>query len=100
VSVRDQERRQREAERRITERMHAADRRVHGGILARQNAAEVRADQVIERIEKGSVDPHPLPSLREDSMASMESMTSMGSSPSMASIESAEPASDEQRSGG
>jgi hypothetical protein len=100
VSVRDQERRQREAERRITERMHAADRRVHGGILARQNAADVRADQVIERIEKGGVDPRPLPSLREDSMASMESMTSMGSSPSMASIESAEPVSDERRSGG
>jgi len=74
--------------------MLAADRRVHGGILARQNAADVRADQVIERIEKGGVDPRPLSSLREDSMASMESMTSM------ASIESAEPVSDEQRSGG
>jgi hypothetical protein len=94
VSVRDQERRQRKAERRIEERMQAADRRVHGGILARQNAADVRADQVIERIEKGGVDPRPPPSLREDSMASMESMTSMESSPSMASIESAEPVED------
>ncbi|HEX5847727.1 MAG TPA: hypothetical protein VFY59_00910 [Rubrobacter sp.] len=94
MSVRDQESRQRKAERRIEERMRAADRRVHGGILARQNAADVRADQVIERIEKGGVDPRPLPSLREDSMASMESMTSMGSSPSMASIESAEPVED------
>ena len=94
MSVRDQERRQREAERRIAARMHAADKRVHGGIMARQNAADVRADQVIERIEKGGVDPRPMPSLREDSMASMESMTSMESSPSMASIESAEPVED------
>ncbi|MBD0328081.1 MAG: hypothetical protein ICV68_16780 [Pyrinomonadaceae bacterium] len=100
MSVRDQERRQREAERRIAERMHAADRHVHGGILARQNAADVRSDQVIERIEKGGVDPRLLPSLREDSVDSMESMTSMESSPSMASLESAEPASDGQRSGG
>ena len=80
--------------------MRAADRRVRGGILARQKAADLRANEVVERIEKGGVDPRPLPSLREDSMASMESMTSMGSSPSMASIESAEPVSDEQGSGG
>jgi hypothetical protein len=94
MSVRDQERRQREAERRIAERMRAADRRVRGGILARQKAADLRANEVIERIEKGGVDPRPLPSLREDSMASMESTPSMESSPSMASIESAEPVSD------
>jgi hypothetical protein len=88
VSVRDQERRQKEAERRIDERMRAADRHVRGGILARQKAADLRANEVIERIEKGGVDPRPLPSLREDSMASMES------APSMESIESAEPMSD------
>jgi hypothetical protein len=90
VSVRDQERRQREAERRIDERMRAADRRVRGNMLARQKAADLRADDVIKRIERGGVDPRPLPSLREDSMASMESMPSMESSPSMESIESAE----------
>jgi len=93
VSIRDQERRQREAERKIAERVRAADDRVRD-ILARQNAADVRANQVIERIEKGGVDPRPLPSLREDSMASMESTPSIESSPSMASIESAEPVSD------
>ena len=70
--------------------MRAADRRVRGGILARQKAADLRADEVVERIEKGGVDPRPLPSLREDSMPSLESTPSMGSSPSMGSIESAE----------
>jgi len=74
--------------------MRAADRRVRGGILARQKAADLRANEVIERIEKGGVEPRPLPSLREDSMASMESVPSMESSPSMASIESAEPVND------
>jgi hypothetical protein len=74
--------------------MRAADKRVRGGILARQNAADMRANEVIERIEKGGVDPRPLPSLREDSMSSMESTPSMESSPSMASIESAEPVND------
>ena len=71
--------------------MRAADRRVRGGILARQDAADVRANEVVERIEKGGVDPRPLPGLREDSM---DSTPSMGSSPSMASIGSAEPMSD------
>ena len=94
MSVRNQERRQKEAERRIAEQMRAADRRVGGAILARQKAADLRANEVIERIEKGGVDPRPLPSLREDSMASMESAPSMESSPSIASIESAEPVSD------
>jgi len=93
ISVRDQERRQRKSERRIDERMRAADKHVRGDILARQKAADRRANDVIKRIEKGGVDPQPLPSLREDSMASMESMPSMESSPSMASIESAETAS-------
>src|SRR3712207_1580980 len=74
--------------------MRAANRRVRGGILARQKAADLRANEVVERIEKGGVDPRPPPSLREDSMASMKSAPSMESSPSMASIESAEPVSD------
>ena len=62
MSIREQERRQKEAERRIDERMRAADRRVRGGILARQKAADLRANEVIERIEKGGVEPRPLPS--------------------------------------
>jgi hypothetical protein len=74
--------------------MRAADRRVRGGILARQKAADLRANEVVERIEKGGVDPRPLPSLREDAMASMESTPSMESSPSIASIKSSEPVSD------
>ena len=90
MSIRDQERRQKESERRIDERMRAADKHVLGNILARQEAADRRAEEVRERIEKGGVDPRPLPGLREDSMASMESMLSMESSPSMESMESAE----------
>ena len=90
MSIREQERRQKESERRIDERVRLADRDVLGGILARQREADLRAEDVVERIEKGGVDPRPLPGLREDSMASMESMPSMGSSPSMGSIESAE----------
>jgi hypothetical protein len=90
MSIRDQERRQKESERRIDERMRAADKHVLGNILARQEAADRRAEEVRERIEKGGVEPRPLPGLREDSMASMESMPSMESSPSMESIESAE----------
>ena len=39
ISIRDQERRQKEVERRIGERMRAADKHVRGGILARQKAA-------------------------------------------------------------
>ncbi len=93
MSIRDQERRQKEAERRIDERMRAADKHVRGNMLARQKAADRRADEVIERIERGGVDPRPLPGLREDSMASTESMPSMESSPSMESIGSAETAS-------
>ena len=94
MSIREQERRQNEAERRIDERMRAADRRVRGGILARQKSADLRADEVVQRVEKGGVDPRPLPSLREDSMSSMKSTPSIESSPSMASIESAETVSD------
>lgn len=88
MSVEDQERRQKQAERRIEGRMRAADRRVHGAMLARQKAADRRADEVVERIERGGVDPRPLPGLREDSLASTKSMPSMESSPSMASVES------------
>jgi hypothetical protein len=87
MSVKDQEQRQKQAERRIEGRMRAADRHVYGPMLVRQKAADLRADEVVERIERGGVDPRPLPSLREDSLASTESIPSMGSSPSMGSIE-------------
>ncbi len=90
MSIRDQERRQKESERRIDERMRAADKYVRGNILARQKQAELRSNEVIKRIEKGGVEPRPLPGLREDSMASMQSMPSMESSPSMKSAGSAE----------
>jgi hypothetical protein len=90
MSIRDQERRQKESERRISERMRLADKHVLGNILARQKEADRRAREVVRRIEKGGVDPRPLPGLREDSPQSMESMPSMESSPSMESIESAE----------
>jgi len=82
MSVRDQERRQKESERRIDERMRMADKRVRGSILARAKAADRRAEDVVKRIERGGVEPRPLPGLREDSMASMESTPSMESSES------------------
>lgn len=96
MSIREQERRQKESERRIDARMRAADEHVLGNILAREKEAERRSNDVIKRIEKGGVDPRPLPGLREDSAASMESMPSMESSPSMRSIESAETVDDEK----
>jgi hypothetical protein len=63
--------------------MRMADERVRGNMLARQQAADLRANDVIRRIERGGVDPRPLSSLREDSMASMESMPSMESAETM-----------------
>jgi hypothetical protein len=90
MSIRDQERRQKESERRISERMRLADKHVLGDILARQKEADRRAREVARRIEKGGLDPRPRPGLREDSLTSMESMDSTESSPSMASLESAE----------
>jgi hypothetical protein len=74
------------AERRIDGRMLMADKRVHGNMLARQKAADRRANDVIRRIERGGVDPRPLPSLWEDSMASMESMPSMESAEAVSGV--------------
>src|SRR3712207_9471827 len=42
------------------------------------------------RIERGDVQPRPLPGMREDSLESMDSMDSMDSLESMRSIESAD----------
>jgi hypothetical protein len=103
VSVRDQERRQKESERRLNEVMERSDREVRLRIEQRAKEASLRADEVIRRIEKGDVEPpRPLPGMREDSMESMESMPSMKSMESMKSLESADYAnevSEEVKSG-
>lgn len=94
MSIREQERRQRESERRMDKAMHEADRKVKGRIEARAKEATLRANDVVRRIEKGDVQPRPLPGVREDSMESMESTGSMESAGSMLSIESADYASE------
>lgn len=94
MSIREQEWRQREAERRIDGAMRRADRKVGGTIDARAREVTLRAQEVVRKIEKGDVQPRPLPGLREDSLASTESMESMGSTPSVESMESADYASE------
>jgi len=94
MSVREQERRQREAQRRIDKEMRRADKETRKQIEARAGAADKRMRQVIRRIEKGDVEPRPLPGVREDSMDSMESMPSMKSMESKKSMESANYASE------
>src|SRR5215207_872865 len=79
MSVRDQKRQARQAERRINEAMRRADREVGKGITARAYDASRRAEEVKRRIERGDVQPRPLPGKREDSLKSMESMLSMKS---------------------
>ncbi len=86
--MREQERRKRQAinkadgvKNRIAGRMQDAE------LIAKE--AKRRADQVKRRIEVGDVEPRPLPSLREDSLPSMESMESSESMASMESTESA-----------
>jgi hypothetical protein len=89
MSVRDQERREREAMRHSDKVASRIERRMQGA--ARQaNEATLRAEEVERRIEVGDVVPRPLPSLREDSMESMESMKSSKSIESMKSMESAD----------
>jgi hypothetical protein len=90
MSIRDQERQARQAERRIYEAMRRADREVGKKITARAYDASRRAEEVKRRIERGDVQPRPLPGMREDSLKSMESMPSMKSSPSMESMESSD----------
>jgi hypothetical protein len=104
MSMREQERRKREAIRRadgIKDRI--AGRMRDAELLAKESKR--RADQVKRRIEVGDVDPRPLPSLREDSLPSMESMESSESMASMESTESAEltagvPSEEESYAGG
>jgi hypothetical protein len=76
---------------RIDERMRRSDREVRGAMEERSRQADLRAREIVRRIEKGDADPRPLPGLREDSLESMESMRSMESSESMESMPSADP---------
>src|SRR5918996_212577 len=72
MSVRDQERRAREAMRHSDKVASRIERRMQGA--ARQaDQATLRAEEVERRIEVGDVVPRPLPSLRVDSMESMKS---------------------------
>lgn len=104
MSMREQERRKREAIRRadgIKDRI--AGRMRDAELLAKESKR--RADQVKRRIEVGDVDPRPLPGFREDSLPSMGSMESSESMASMESTESAEltagvPSEDEAYGGG
>jgi hypothetical protein len=94
LSIREQEQRQRQAMNRIDERMRRSDREVRGAMEERSRQADLRAREIVRRIEKGDADPRPLPGLREDSLESMESMQSMQSiesSESLESMESADP---------
>lgn len=88
MSIREQERRQRQAMNRIDERMRRSDREVRGAMEERSRQADLRAREIVRRIEKGDADPRPLPGLREDSL---ESMGSMESSESLESMPSADP---------
>lgn len=72
LSVRDQERRAREAIRRLDEVASRIERRMQGA-TRQVNEATLRAEEVRRRIEVGDFVPRPLPSLREDSLESTES---------------------------
>lgn len=91
LSIREQERRQKQSEKRIDDRMRRSDREIRGAIEERSRQADLRAKEIVRRIEKGDADPRPLPGIREDSLESMGSMKSMESSGSMESMESADP---------
>jgi hypothetical protein len=85
MSVRDQERRERELVNRLREVERRADREVGAEMMKRQREAELRADEVERRIEKGDVEPRELPGKREDSLESTESIESTGSTKSIES---------------
>lgn len=78
MSVREQERRAREAMRRADE----VTRRIEGRMRQaerQENEAVLRAQEVERRIEAGDVRPRPLPSLREDSIPSAPNSPSIPS---------------------
>lgn len=71
MSVREQERKQSQADRRADQ--------VERRIRAKSNEADKRADEVVRRIEKGDVTPRELPGKGEDSIESIGNMESIGS---------------------
>jgi hypothetical protein len=71
MSVRDQERKEREVMR------HAGQ--VERRIRRQEKEADKRADEVVRRIEKGDVTPRELPGKKEDSIESIGNMESIGS---------------------
>ena len=89
MSVRDQERRARQAMRRSEEVRARIDQRMQNAVHQADEATR-RAEEVRRRIEVGDIVPRPLPSLREDSIPSIESVKSMESMNSMKSMDSAE----------
>ena len=60
MSIREQERRQKQAERGINERMRQADIHVRNAMDERSRQADLRAKEIVRRIEKGDADPRPL----------------------------------------
>ena len=78
MSVRDQERRARQAMGRSDEVQKRIDQRMKNAVRQAEEAM-LRAEEVRRRIEVGDVQPRPLPSLREDSIPSIPSMRSMES---------------------
>lgn len=88
MSVRDQERREKELMRRVKEAERKSDRETGARILKMQREAELRAAEVERRIEKGDVTPRELPGKKEDSVASTGSTESIESTESAKSIES------------
>ncbi len=89
MSVREQERRAREAMRRSEEVKRRIDSRMQQAVR-QANEVDHRAEEVRRRIEVGDVQPRPLPSLRADSLPSAPSMPSMPSTESIKSMKSAE----------
>src|SRR3954462_12690502 len=88
MSVRDQERRARQALSRSNDVQTRIERRMNQAVRQAEEAM-LRAEEVRRRIEVGDVDPRPLPSLREDSIPSIPSMKSMESIESIKSAKSA-----------
>jgi hypothetical protein len=78
MSVREQERRAREAMSKA-ERVEARIERRMQEAMRQADEAMLRAEEVRRRIEVGDVQPRPLPSLREDSLPSTPSSPSIPS---------------------
>lgn len=70
MSVREQERKQRQADKRAEQ--------VERRIRAKASEADKRADEVVRRIEEGDVTPRELPGKGEDSIGSIGNIESIG----------------------